>query len=286
MLAQGKDIDRNTSLLFSREELKSFQQFMEREFQFHLDWYNYESAERRLTKALNKLNLNSLSSLEWKLRNGEITFQNFINEFTVNVTELFREPDGLHELKVSVLPFFRKAQKIKVLLVGSSTGQELATICILLKENNLLDRSEILATDINSKVLKQAKHPKISKSKLASANKNYLQSGGYRDLEHYFIGAGGDIYLEADLLRNVSTRVFDLCQSNLETEFDLIICRNTLIYFQYSQQHNLINNLGRHLKPHGFLALGEKESIIRIQNLDFSLAIVSSDHNLNRKINA
>jgi len=131
--------------------------------------------------------------------------------------------------------------------------------------------------------LEQAKQPRLKKSDLITGNENYLKAGGFRELSHYFIGAGSHVYLEADLLSRVEFKEFDICHSNLKEDFDLILCKNVLIYFQYSQQHNLINNLGRHLKRKGFLALGEKESIMRLQKLSNSFAAVSSEHNIYRK---
>lgn len=285
MLAQDKDISVITRPRLSEKELESFQHFIASEFKLKLNWYNSESSQRRLQKAIKKLNLNSLKSLEHQLQSGEMAFQRFVSEFTVNVTEIFREPASLNELKVSVLPFYSRAKEFKVLLVGSSTGEELATLCILLKENGLLERSKILATDLNSQVLEQARQPKLSKSDLIQGNINYLKAGGFRELGHYFIGAGSHVFLEVDLLQNVTFREFDICHSKLDEDFDLILCKNVLIYFQYDQQHQLINNLSRHLKQGGFLALGEKESILGQKELNGSFASVSSEHNIYRKIN-
>jgi chemotaxis protein methyltransferase CheR len=169
MLSQSKDIGRNSRLQISIEELKSFQRLMEKKFCFQLNWYNEQSAERRILKTVDKLKLDGIKSLELKIEKGEISFQCFIKEFTVNVTEIFREPKSLRELKVGVLPFFRKNENIEILLVGCSTGEELATICILLKENGLLDRCKIVATDINKEVLERSTQPKMPKCKLSAS---------------------------------------------------------------------------------------------------------------------
>tara|TARA_R110002050_G_scaffold122015_3_gene240477 strand:- start:9420 stop:10274 length:855 start_codon:yes stop_codon:yes gene_type:complete len=284
MPAQGKDIKRNTNSLFSASELKPFLDFVESEFQFKLKWYNSASAERRLQKTIKSLRLDSLVELQYSLQNNLLSFQNFIGEFTVNVTEVFREPESLKELKTSVLPFFRKTEEIKILLVGTSSGEELATLCIILSENGMLDRSKIVATDISTRVLDKANKPALLKSDLPFGNENYLRAGGFRELDYYFLGAGAYAYLEESLLKNVKFKTFDICHSQLNERFDLIICKNVLIYFQYDEQHHLINNLGQHMKEKAFLALGEKESILRLQNSNYSFSSVSLEHNIYRKI--
>jgi chemotaxis protein methyltransferase CheR len=284
MPSQGKHIEVKKKLCFQANEIQSFHNFMERKFQFRLKWYNSQSAERRLNKVIRAFGLSSLPELEQSLDDGVFSFQDFIGEFTVNVTEVFREPKSLKSLKFNVLPFFKKSKEIKVLIVGCSTGEELASICILLKENMLLDRSNILATDINEAVLQRAKNPRIKRHDLPDGNERYETASGLRNLDYYFLGAGSLSFLDESLLKNVRYRKFDLCCDKLDDEFDLIFCRNVLIYFQYPEQHQLIDNLSRHLKPHGFLALGEKETIVHMKNLKDSFAIVSLEQNIYRKL--
>jgi chemotaxis protein methyltransferase CheR len=271
MPSQGKHIETNIPLGFTPDELQSFHKFMERQFRFRLRWYNSQSAERRLKKVIKAFGLRSLTDLEQRLISCDYSFQDFVSEFTVNVTEIFREPKSLEALVSNVMPFFKRSQKIKVLIVGCSTGEELASICILLKENMMLERSEILATDIDEAALQKAKNPSIKRSD--------------KSLDNYFSGVGSFSFLNESLLKTVSYKKFDLCSDNLQDQFDIIFCRNVLIYFQYQEQHQLIDNLSRHLKPQGFLALGEKETIIHMKNLKDAFAIVSGEQNIYRKLN-
>ncbi len=283
MPAQGNYIKRNNLLQISVSELDAFHEYIESEYQFKLKWYNSASAERRLRKTIKNLQLNSLTDLQAGLQKGSISFQRFLSEFTVNVTQVFREPESLKDLKNNVLPFFRKVVDFNVLLVGSSSGAELATLCIILKENGLLKRSKIVATDISENILKEAYKPKLQKSDLIEGHENYLRAGGYRELDHYFLGAGSQAYLDESLLEKVEFKTFDVCHSQLEERFDLVICKNVLIYFQYDEQHHLINNLSRHMKDKAFLALGEKESILRLQKLNDTFSLVTGEYNIYRK---
>lgn len=268
---------------FKADELAHFIDFVEKNYHFKLSWYNTQSTERRLAKLLKKLELANLQELELKLSKNLFSFDQFVNDLTVNVTQAFREPKSLLELKQSVLPFFRNQEKINILIVGCSTGEELGSLCILLKENKLLETSTIWATDLDSQVLEKAQKPQINRDDWEAAKLNYLTAGGFRDLDHYFIGAGRNNFLEMHLLEKVHFQVFDLCSDDLKQEFDLILCKNVLIYFQYHEQHHLLNNLARHLKPYGFLALGEKESMTHNEKLEFQFAIVSAEHNIYRK---
>lgn len=283
MPAQGNYIKRNNLLQISVSELDAFHEYIESEYQFKLKWYNSASAERRLRKTIKNLQLNSLTDLQAGLQKGSISFQRFLSEFSVNVTQVFREPESLKDLKNNVLPFFRKVVDFNVLLVGSSSGAELATLCIILKENGLLKRSKIVATDISENILKEAYKPKLQKSDLIEGHENYLRAGGYRELDHYFLGAGSQAYLDESLLEKVEFKTFDVCHSQLEERFDLVICKNVLIYFQYDEQHHLINNLSRHMKDKAFLALGEKESILRLQKLNDTFSLVTGEYNIYRK---
>jgi chemotaxis protein methyltransferase CheR len=285
MPSQGKHIETNIPLGFTPDELQSFHKFMERQFRFRLRWYNSQSAERRLKKVIKAFGLRSLTDLEQRLISCDYSFQDFVSEFTVNVTEIFREPKSLEALVSNVMPFFKRSQKIKVLIVGCSTGEELASICILLKENMMLERSEILATDIDEAALQKAKNPSIKRYDKSSNNKRYKIACGQADLDNYFSGVGSFSFLNESLLKTVSYKKFDLCSDNLQDQFDIIFCRNVLIYFQYQEQHQLIDNLSRHLKPQGFLALGEKETIIHMKNLKDAFAIVSGEQNIYRKLN-
>jgi chemotaxis protein methyltransferase CheR len=266
MPSQGKHIETNIPLGFTPDELQSFHKFMERQFRFRLRWYNSQSAERRLKKVIKAFGLRSLTDLEQRLISCDYSFQDFVSES-------------------NVMPFFKRSQKIKVLIVGCSTGEELASICILLKENMMLERSEILATDIDEAALQKAKNPSIKRYDKSSNNKRYKIACGQADLDNYFSGVGSFSFLNESLLKTVSYKKFDLCSDNLQDQFDIIFCRNVLIYFQYQEQHQLIDNLSRHLKPQGFLALGEKETIIHMKNLKDAFAIVSGEQNIYRKLN-
>ena len=268
-----------------REKLSgfySFRSFVEKEFGLNLAFYNESSLQRRLSKVLRHGNLIDLQALKFLLLRNEHYYQKFVDGFTVQVTELFREPRTLKEIRNKVFPFYRKAKSLRILLVGSSTGEEMSSLCIMLQEEGLLEKSQIMATDLSSRALEKAKTPHISKAKLAEAVMNYRKSGGKGVLEDYYQTTSSMCYFHPQLFENTELRQFDITQDELGEQFDLILCRNLLIYFQAEKQHHLLDRLFRHLKPGGFLSLGEQESASFYQNPE-NLQIISSSQKIYRQ---
>lgn len=260
----------------------SFRSFVEKEFGLNLSYYNESSLQRRLNKVLRHWNLTDLRSLQLLLVRNEHYYQKFVDGFTVQVTELFREPRTLIEIRNQVFPFYTKAKSLKILLVGSSTGEEMSSLCIMLQEEGLLAKSQITATDLSSRALEKAKTPHISKARLAEAHMNYRKSGGKGVLDDYYQTTSSMCYIHPQLFENTELRQFDITQDELGEQFDLIFCRNLLIYFQAEKQHFLLDRLLRHLKPGGFLSLGEQESASFYQNPE-NLQIISSSQKIYRQ---
>lgn len=259
-----------------------FRNFVEKEFGLNLSFYNENSLQRRLQKVLLHWNLRDLRALQLLLLRNEHYYEKFLDGFTVQVTELFREPQSLLEIRQQIFPFYQKAKTVKILLVGSSTGEELSSLCIMLQEEGLLQKTEITATDLSKKALEKAQRPHISKAKLGPAEMNYRKSGGLKSLEDYYQATSSMCYFHPQLFNNRTFKSFDLTQDELGEQFDLILCRNLLIYFQAEKQHQLLDRLFRHLKPGGFLSLGEQESISFYQKPG-NLQIISSSQKIYRQ---
>lgn len=270
------------TILIEEKPFLEFIEFVESSYGLMLSWYNPKSLKRRLDKVLRLFNIDDLRSLQLLFIRDEKFFQKFIDAFTVKVTELFREPGSLKVIREDVLPLLRNKEAPKILLIGSSTGEELCSLAIILKELDLLDRVEITATDLSPKAISCAAKPCISKSRLKEAQMNYRRAGGTGLLEEYYQATSSLCYFHPSLLDRVHFQCFDITKDELDQKFDLIFCRNLLIYFQ-SQQHNgLVQRLVRHLKPGGFLSFGEQESIRFYKNHD-NLQIVSSSQKIYRQ---
>ncbi len=250
-----------SDLVIDEKSFHDFKDFVRDQFQLDLHAYNARSLERRLQKVLRQWRIDDLRTLQMLMLRNPQYYQRFLDSFTVQVTELFREPLGFLEIRESIGPFLRRKSKIRILLAGSSTGEELSSLCILLKEEGLLEKAEILATDLSPSALTKSQQPCISKSRLKEAKMNYQRSGGILDLDEYYQSTSSLCFFHEWLFNSVSWESFNITSDELSSKFDLVICRNLLIYFKSEKQDQIIGRLLRHLNPGGFLMLGEQESI-------------------------
>lgn len=268
--------------LFEEKSYLNFLSFIKDNFGLELSWYNRNSLQRRLQKVIRQFRLPDLRALQMLLVRDEKFFQSFVDQFTVQVTELFREPLSLLELRKEVLAFYRNKSKLQILQVGASTGEELSSLCILLKEQGILDDTRITSTDISMSALEKAKRPCISKARIKEAEMNYQKSGGHGHLGDYYQSTSSLCFFHESLYSNVEYKLFDITKDELGQKFDIILCRNLLIYFQVDQQHQILDRLLRHLNPGGFLILGEQESVSFYHNHE-NLQIVSSSQKIFRQ---
>lgn len=264
---------------------KSYRDFIalvEERYGLRLHWYNKNSVLRRLLKVMDQFKVKDLYTLMLLLSSDPAYYEKFLNLFTVQVTDFFREPKGWLEMRGSVCPILGRHKQVKVLLVGGSTGLELASLAIMLHEEGLLERTEITLTDISDSALNGNRKPTLIKPRLKEAELNYRLGGGKSDLGDYYQSTSSLCFFNAKLFERVKAQHFDITQSELYEKYDLILCRNLIIYFQSQYQHYPIARLVRHLNPGGFLSLGEQESIAFYRG-STNLQIVSSSQKIYRQ---
>ena len=206
--------------------------------------------------------IDSLGALEQALLREEAFFEQFIQEITVNVTEMFRDPGFYESLRKNIVSRLATYPFIKIWIAGASTGEELYSLAILLKEEGLLERSIIYATDINQKALQSAREGIYSNRNMKHYAENYLKSGGKTELSDYYKTKYDAILLDRSLKHNVVFAFHNLAVDRSFNEFQLILCRNVLIYFSQSLQNKVLNLFYESLCPFGYLGLGSKESLL------------------------
>ncbi len=228
------------------------------------DFSNYSEAslKRRITNVLKTRKINSLAELRELLLNKEDEFEQFIQAVTVNVTEMFRNPLFYQRVREKVLDRLATYSVIRIWIAGCATGEEVYSVAILLQEAGLLQRSIIYATDINQKALKQAREGLVPIEKMQLYTTNYLQAGGKESFSKYYIAKYGNVLLDKSLRENVVFSVHNLTVDKSFNEFQLILCRNVMIYFNQELQNRTIKLFYESLCPFGFLALGNKESLL------------------------
>jgi chemotaxis protein methyltransferase CheR len=244
------------------EELKELLESIR--FLYGYDFTEYAEAyvKRRVDHFMNANKISSLRALGKALLNQDAFFEQFIQEVTVNVTEMFRDPAFYKSLREHVVMRLATYPFIKVWIAGSSTGEEIYSIAILLKEEGLLERSIIYATDINQKVLQTAKEGVYSMSNMKNYTTNYIKSGGTCCFSDYYTAKYESVLLDRSLKQNIVFSIHNLAVDRSFNEFQLILCRNVIIYFNQSLQNKVIDLFYESLCPFGFLALGNKESLL------------------------
>jgi chemotaxis protein methyltransferase CheR len=179
----------------------------------------------------------------------------------VNVTEMFRDPDFYRAVREKVIPYLASFQRIRIWNAGCSTGEELYSFCILLEQENLYNRSFLYGTDINTRVLETARKGIYDLKQLKKYSENFLTSGARGSLADYYTAQYDAASIHHRLRKNTLFSVHNLVSDGVFNEFQLISCRNVLIYFNLELQQRVIDLFYRSLCPLGFLCLGSKEHL-------------------------
>lgn len=243
-------------------ELKEFLQAIKRVYGYDFTDYAEASVKRRITHFMNATNTGSLLALQKNILVDEKLFERFVQELSVTVTEMFRDPTFYKSLRENVIKRLATYPFIKVWVAGCATGEEVYSIAILLKEENLLDRSVIYATDINQQSLHIAGEGMFNIQTMKDYTLNYQRSGGKRAFSEYYITGYNTVMFDKNLRRNMVFSPHNLAVDKSFNEFQLIICRNVLIYFNQQLQKRVIDLFYESLCPFGFLGLGNKESLL------------------------
>ena len=226
--------------------------------------YSRASLKRRMVRLYEKDNFVSFAEYRYKIRTEPGYFKRFLEEITINVTEMFRDPEFYKDLRTEILPRLGTYPFIRIWVAGCSTGEEAYSVAIFLKELNLLHKSLIYATDINSAVLETGAQAMIPLNKLKLYTENYIAAGGSENFSDYYIANYSLGKLKDELKSKIIFSTHNLVTDNSFNEFQLILCRNVIIYFDRPLQTKVFELFDGSLEKFGYLALGTKET------LDFS----------------
>lgn len=226
--------------------------------------YSRASLKRRMVRLYEIDRFVSFAEYRYRIRTDPGYFKRFLEEITINVTEMFRDPEFYRELRREILPKLGTYPFIRIWVAGCSTGEEAYSVAIFLKELNLLHKALIYATDINSAVLENAAKSLIPLPKLKMYTENYNESGGNGNFSDYYTANYSLGKLHDELKSKIIFSTHNLVTDNSFNEFQLILCRNVLIYFDRPLQNQVFELFDRSLEKFGYLALGTKET------LDFS----------------
>lgn len=246
----------------SAEELEEIVHLIRRQYGYDFGDYARASLHRRVIRCMQKAGCMTAYELKYQLTNDHRFFTWFIESLTVNVTEMFRDPVFYKELRNNVLPKLASYPAIKIWHAGCSTGEEVFSMAILLHEAGLLRRTRLYATDLNPANLERARQGIVPLQHMKEYTANYIQLGGTNDFSSYYTARYDNAIIHKEYRKNIVFAVHNLATDQVFNEFQLVCCRNVLIYFNRDLQNRVMNLFSESLAPLGYLALGMKESLL------------------------
>lgn len=223
--------------------------------------YAYSSIRRRIWHRIHAEKLTSITGLLERILHDSGCLRRLMADFSINVTEMFRDPLFFLAFREQVVPMLRTYPSIRIWLAGCSTGEEVYSMAILLKEEGIYDKTKIYATDINADVLKVAKSGKYPLNQMRKHTNNYFQAGGKKAFSDYYSVDGDRVSLNKELRNNVVFAQHNLVTDKSFNEFHVILCRNVLIYFDKTLQEKVHRLFYDSLGLLGVLGLGGKEAL-------------------------
>jgi chemotaxis protein methyltransferase CheR len=223
--------------------------------------YQLASQRRRVVQCLRDEGLATVSALQDRVLHDRAALERLVASLSVSVTGLFRHPGFYRAFRERAVPLLRTYPVVRLWHAGCATGEEVYSMAILLLEEGLYDRVQIYATDLNAAVLRRATTGVVPLATLREGASSYTLAGGRASLSRYYQVNGEQVCFDAALRRNVVFAEHNLVTDRSFNEFNVIICRNVLIYFNRALQERVHALLYGSLGRRGFLGLGSRETI-------------------------
>lgn len=254
-----------------------------RRYGYDFSHYAPASLYRRVQRAMQEERVRTISALQERLLHDPDALRRFVSVLSVHVTAMFRDPPFYKFLRTHVVPILRTYPFVRIWHAGCATGEEVYSVAILLQEEGLYDRCRIYATDISDDLLGRAKKGLVPLSDMRDFTANYLQSGGTQDFSRYYTAYFNHAVFHESLRRNVVFSQHNLAVDRSFNEFQLILCRNVMIYFDQELRRRVHGLFYESLSRFGMLALGIRESV-QFSGYDDKYAAVDSDLRVYRRI--
>lgn len=248
------------------------------------DFRNYSRAhvKRRLLNRVTGSKLNSISEMQHKILRDPAFFELVLCDLSINVTEMFRDPGFYLALRKEVIPILKTYPFIKVWHAGCSSGEEVYSFAVVLKEEGLYDRTQIYATDFNREVLDIAKKGIYPIDRIKEFTANYQAAGGTQSFSDYYMANYNSVIYDKSLKKNMVFAEHNLVTDSVFAEVNLVICRNVLIYFNKELQNRVVNLFYDSLVNGGYLGLGSKETV-QFTEKNNNFGVVNSTEKIYKK---
>ncbi len=257
-------------------------QAIQLKYGYDFSQYAGASLTRRIKKCLSDTGLKHISEMIPRILHSKAFFNTFLNNLSVNVTEMFRDPLFFLYLRRKVVPYLHTFPFIKIWSVGIATGEEVYSLAIMLKEEGLYEKSLIYATDFNDTVLEASQKGIYSANNMKKSTLNYQKAGGKKSFGSYYHADYNSVIIDRSLRKNMVFANHNLATDSVFGEMNLILCRNVLIYFNQDLQERVLRLLSGSLRPNGFLCLGSKESL-NFSSIEASFQAIVKKHRIFQK---
>ncbi|MEO7837585.1 MAG: protein-glutamate O-methyltransferase CheR [Acidimicrobiales bacterium] len=250
----------------AREDLEDLELKLLLDGLFHHYGYDFReyaraSIKRRIWRRMVEEGLATVSGLQERVLHDPACMDRLLLDLSINVTSMFRDPTFYGAVREKIVPLLRTYPFIRIWNPGCSTGEETYSLAILLREEGLESRTRIYATDINGVVVQRAKEGIFPLERMREFTQNYLRYRGRCSFSDYYEVYGDRARFDASLLENAVFAQHNLVSDASFNEFNLIVCRNVMIYFDRTLQDKVHDLFYRSVARSGILALGHKESI-------------------------
>lgn len=244
-----------------RLEIELLIEAVHRHYGFDFRGYAYASLRRRVWKRVEAEGLATVSGLLAAVLHDPPVVERLLDDLSVNVTAMFRDPEFFRAFREHVVPLLRTYPFFRIWHAGCSTGEEVFSMAILLEEEGLYERARIYATDMNERVLRRARAGIFPLERMREYTENYLRAGGARAFSGYYTAGYDGALFDPALLRHVVFAQHNLVTDRSFSEFHAILCRNVLIYFDRGLQARVHGLFYDSLATFGVLALGSRETL-------------------------
>jgi len=252
--------------------------------QYGYDFRDYSRAhiKRRVIHRLMQSGLSSISELQHKILHDPLCFEKLIRDLSINVTEMFRNPYFYKSMRQNVIPLLKTYPFLKIWIAGCSSGEEVYSFAILLKEEGLYERTQIYATDFNHDVIQKAKTGVYPIKYIKEYTANYQQAGGKHSFSNYYRASNDSVIFDPELKKQIVFAVHNLVTDAVFAEVNMVICRNVLIYFNRKLQNKVLDIFDESILPGGYIGLGSKETL-QFSSLDGRYKTVDAKEKIFKK---
>ena len=253
--------DAAPELELERLEIELLLEAVYRRYGFDFRQYAQASLKRRLHRRMLAEGLDTISQLQSRLLHDPACMEQLLVDLSINVTSMFRDPSFYVAFREKIVPALHTYPFTRIWCAGCSSGEEVYSLAILLQEEGLYERTRLYATDINEHALATARAGVFPLDRMKEYTQNYIRAGGKRDFSEYYVAAYDNAQFSRALTENVVFARHNLAMDRGFNEFNVIVCRNVLIYFDRTLQDDVHGLFYESLGMFGILALGHKESI-------------------------